>query len=123
MIQAKNTGTSAKSILFPYAVEFNKQRPLPRRQIETLKPGAQIEVKWRDSPNTVGIVIFNYVTRISDDGLTVLFDQPQSVDREQVVRIVERRHACEAYAEARAYIAWLEVSKLEGKLAAQSQDS
>lgn len=34
-----------------YETEYTKQRPIPKKQVLKLRPGAWIEVKWKDAPN------------------------------------------------------------------------
>lgn len=40
-----------------YLTAFQKQRPLTKAVVMAIKPGTLIEVKWQDSPNTVGILL------------------------------------------------------------------
>lgn len=104
-----------------YAAEFKKQKHLPRRQVESLKPGAQVEVKWSDGPNSVCIILSNDVTRDYDDGLRVMcasaFRPDISIDREQVVSVMNKHHVIHVLENAMSLILELEeeIRRLKGK--------
>lgn len=40
-----------------YKEQFKLQKPLPKKQVQKLKPGTLIEVKWVDGPNEVAILL------------------------------------------------------------------
>ena len=39
-----------------FAAEFAVQKPLPKKEIYKLKPGTWIELRWKDAPNSIGLL-------------------------------------------------------------------
>lgn len=62
---------------FDYMAAFQKQNPLTKAAVLAIKPGSLIEIKWHDSPNTVGILLEKPTRESGDVSLHVWYpDDP-----------------------------------------------